>query len=410
MTGHNPTHEHETTDRRVCLLIGSFFPRVGGGESHALELARAMNREHATVFVLTRRHDKSWPARETVNNVRVCRIGPSGMKRWGKYLMILPAIIYLGRLRKHYDVIYVCGLRVLGVAGLVAAKLFHKKCVLRAESCGEYSGEFIWGSFHNKGNRLLEGVCKPILKLRNLCYRQADAFLSIAQVITDEFRTHGVPPEKITTIPNGINIETFKPRDRAAKTASALRLRLPDKRTFAYSGKLNKGKGLPCLLAAWKTLQSTHPDIHLLLIGGGGMHFLSCEGELRNYISAHGLNDSVTLTGYVDHVADYLQASDFFVLPSESESFGIALIEAMACGLPCIATAIGGILDIITDRENGLLVPVNDENALRQAMEKLLSDPALAGELARNGRETVVNNYSIERIAQAHRAFFNHLQ
>lgn len=411
------THEFRTdrsrrtgSVKRVCLLISSFHPRVGGGESHALSLCEEFVRTGLPVFVLTRRHDARWLRHDRVRNVPVLRVGPAGFRRWGKYLMLPGALFNLWRYRQHYDVIYVCGLRVMGLAGITAAQLLGKSCVLRSESCGEFSGEFIWNSPHQPGTSPAgKMLFQPLIRLRNRYYRHAAAFLAIAGVIRDEYLRHGVPEHKIRTIPNGIDLRKYHPREKAAKTAIAMRLQLPDKRIFIYSGKLNKGKGLETLLRAWQRLTAAYPDIHLVLAGGGGMHFLSCETALRRMVETATLQDSVQFTGYVNNIHEYLQASNYFVLPSESESFGISLIEAMACGLPCIGTATGGILDIIHPDRNGKLIPVNDEQALYDAMAWMLEHPDACRTLAARARKDVEDRFSIEHIASAHRALFDQL-
>ena len=131
---------------RVCLLTETFHPVVGGGETHARLLSRALGRLGVEVFVLTRRRTRAMEPRACVDGVSVVRVPPPGFKRFGKYLMLLPVAWKLFSLRSRYDVVYVCGLRVLGVVGVAVSKLLGKRCVLRAESVGEMSGDFLWAT------------------------------------------------------------------------------------------------------------------------------------------------------------------------------------------------------------------------------------------------------------------------
>ena len=148
-----------------------------------------------------------------------------------------------------------------------------------------------------------------------------------------------------------------------------------------YTGRLVSYKGLPLLLQVWQRLQEELPGLQLVLVGEGGLDIHNCEAELRGYVSAHTMAASVIFTGGVSNVHDYLQAADIFVLPTENEAFGISLIEAMACGLPVVSTAVGGVKDILQPGVNGLVVEPADFEQLFQALHTLLTDEALAGSL-----------------------------
>jgi glycosyltransferase involved in cell wall biosynthesis len=143
-------------------------------------------------------------------------------------------------------------------------------------------------------------------------------------------------------------------------------------------------------------------DLHLVLVGSGSGQYLSCEEKLRTYVEENNLGQHVTFTGYVENVEEYLKASDCFVLPSRSEAFGLSLCEAMACGLPCIGTRVGGIPDFVTDGENGLLVAAGDSEALRDAIWQLYSEEEMARELGSKARATVQQQFSMRAIAEAH--------
>lgn len=390
----------------VCILIGAFHPRVGGGETHARLLARELRALGAPVFVLTRRHERGLPSEDRVDGVRVRRIGPAGFPRFGKYLMLPGAILALLRERHKYEVIYVCGLRVLGLAGVLAGLLGGKRVVLRAEACGEWSGQFV----HAGGTE--KPIAAPIriaLALRNRLYRKADRFLAISRVIREEFEAGGIPDRQIALITNGIDFTPFAPPDAETKRALRAQFGFGNRFVFAYSGKLNRGKGLELLLRVWSRIAPEFPNAHLLLIGGGGTQYLSCEAELKSFVAAHALNDRVTFTGYTDRVADYLRAADAFVFPSESESLGLALIEAMACGLPALASATGGILDIVTDNADGRLLPVRDEEAWRTAMIDVMQNPETSARLGRAAAESVRRRFAIREVAQRHQELFREL-
>jgi len=323
--------------------------------------------------------------------------------------MILPAFFMLIKKRNHYDVIYVCGLRVLGVLGVFVAMLLGKKCVLRAESCGEMSGDFIWKNPKRTKSIILSRFVEVFVALRNRILKKADAFVSISQVIQDEFLNCGVNPHKIYTIANGIDVNKFAPVAENIKTELRKKLKIPDKIIFTYTGKLNKGKGLGLLLRVWKRLVLIHKEVHLVLVGGGAFQFLSCERALKDYVERESLVEYVTFTGYTENVSEYLQCADYFIFPSESEALGISLLEALSCGLPSLATRAGGIVDIIKNGENGKLVDVNDEEALYEGVLTFLYDSEKWKIIGESGRKSIRKYFSIEGVAEKHVCLFSSL-
>ncbi len=404
----NVDHRTSTSEKppRVCLLTDSYYPVVGGGESHARLLCGEFLKLGVPVFVLTGHKVASSPAYELVDGVAVHRAPPAGYPRLGKYLMLGSSFWRLIRMRRDYDVIYVCGIRTLGLIAVVAARLLGKGCVLRAESRGEVSGGFIWEKTDGRVNGLLKALFTVPIQLRNVLLKKADAFMSIASVITDEYVACRVPAEKIVEIPNGIDVRQFCPVAPEEKGQLRTTLGLPAGRLFAYTGKLNRGKGLEFLVRVWKDWAPRHPDCKLLLIGSGAMQFLSCEKELRDYVEQNALQTSVIFAGSVSNVQDYLKASDFFVFASESEALPLALLEALATGLPTVASDIGGCRAIIADGHDGRLVPPNDAAAWDSALEVLASDSVTAGQWSQAGRATVVKKFSISHVAGEHLALF----
>ena len=145
-----------------------------------------------------------------------------------------------------------------------------------------------------------------------------------------------------------------------------------------------------------------------MIIGSGVGLMDSCDDELHAYVREHALTQRVVFTGSVRNVEDYLRAAEIFAFPTEDEAFGIALVEAMAAGLACVATAVGGIKDIIRDRENGLLVPARDTAALRAALQALLDDPALSTRLGHRAAAEAAERYSRQAVACSYARLIEH--
>lgn len=389
---------------RICLLTETFYPVVGGGETHARLLSAELNSLGMPTFVLTRRSFPGLAVRDRVGPTPVHRVSPTSMKRWGKYVMIPPVLRELARLRGEYDLVYVCGFRVLGAPAVLAAGVLGKRCVLRAEIIGEMSAKF--ATVHAPMPALLTGTYPAVIAARNLVLRRADGFVGISDPITEEFMEYGVPPEKVHPIPNGIDPEVFRPVTLMEKRDLRRKLGLPNGILAVYSGKLNRGKGLEHLISAWETVARNTDGAHLVLVGSGGNQSLSCEAQTRRAVEELGLQSSVTFTGYTENVHEYLQASDIFVFPTEYEAFGLSLVEAMSCGLPSIATRVGGIPGIVSHLENGALVDPGDPESLAWSIIALLEQPDLRRRIGVEARDTVRQRFSIRAVAEQHKDLF----
>jgi len=390
----------------VLFLTESFHPVLGGGEQHIRRLGRALAGSGIPATVVTRRGSARWPADETIDGIRVVRVGPAGGSRQGKYGMVPAAINALRRLRARYDVLVVRGTRVLGLPGLIAARALGKGVVLQAEVNGEMTGEvYTWGTAFDRGfarRAIFAGVAA-----RNVLLRDGDAFVAMSRAIRDEFLGAGVPSQKVALIPHGVDTTRFRPATPDEREALRARLGLPvGERIIIYTGRLLRGKGLLNLLAAFREVAAAAPSAHLVIVGAGEGH-LSVEEDLRASALAEGLAGRVTFAGRVDAVEDWLRAADVFAFPSVFEALGISLVEAAACGLPAVASRTGGIVDVVEDGRSGLLVTPGDVAALSVALHRLVTDAPRAREMGRAARETAESLFD-ERVAvDRYRALFS---
>lgn len=395
---------------RVCMLLESFHPVVGGMETQAKNMAEGFRHAGLAVIILTRRVLRELPPRDVVDGTPVFRVGPSGASsrlRWAFALTCIPSLV---RLRQQFDIILVPGFRALGIPAVLVGKWLGKKTVLKAESSGEMSGEFFAGGLERLRLKPSSGIVKAGLRLRNRLLAQADAFASLSQEQTAEFTRCGVPSERITVIPQSVRTDRFRPA--SAEERSELRRRLgvaPDALVVTYTGRIVSYKGLPLLLDIWPDVLNRHPRAHLFAVGGGGVDVYNCENAVRRHIEQHGLQNSVTLTGAVHNVEDYLRIADVYALPTQNEAFPLALLEAMACGLACVSTPVGGIPDIIRNEVNGLLVPPGDAAALRDALLRLLADASLRARIGTAALETARSNYAREIVTQKYVDLFRRL-
>jgi glycosyltransferase involved in cell wall biosynthesis len=384
-----------------------FYPVLHGATTQIMMLGERWSEQGIDTVVITRRIEKDHPPTERLPGIRIVRVPPAvGLHRAGKFLMILPVLWEIVRRRREIDILLVSDLKVLGAVGVLAAGLAGVPCLLRAESLGEFD---VSGWFdENRGRHpLLARLVKAAAPLRDAWLRRADGFLGISSAVVGELRGGGVSDSRIVRIPNGIDTTRFRPVDGRGKAELRRRLELPSGPIVVYTGRLSEGKGLDWLLRVWADVVREHRDAHLLIVGGGQGFGADIETRLRMAASELGIEDRVTFTGLVANVPEYLQAADIFVLPSRSENLPLSLLEAMSCGLPSVATAVGGIVDIIEGGENGLLVPYDDDAALFGALTELLGSEGLAGRLAEEGRATVLERFDIGTVAARYRDVFS---
>jgi glycosyltransferase involved in cell wall biosynthesis len=165
-------------------------------------------------------------------------------------------------------------------------------------------------------------------------------------------------------------------------------------RKFLYAGRLAAEKGLPVLFESLRLLAQQGHDYELTLIGDGDER-KSLEASARQL----GIADRLVFAGFAsqDGVRDHLLQSDIFILPSFAEGVPVSLMEAMACGVPVIATQVGGIAELIESGETGLLVPASDAIALRDAIARYLNDYGLREKVSRQGREKVMADFNLDK-------------
>jgi glycosyltransferase involved in cell wall biosynthesis len=394
----------------VLFLTESFHPVLGGGEGHIRQLSGRLAAAGMHASVLTRRIEAAWPASETIDGVRVVRVGPVGRGRRGKYAMVGPALAALRRERHAFDVLVVRGTRVLGLPGLAAGRALGKAVVLQPELNGEMSGEvYTWGTpFHVPAVRRAVAVGAAA---RNLLLRDADAFVAMSRAIAAECLAAGAAPERVVRLPHGVDTTRFSPASAEERRALRAQQHLPESAVVViYTGRLLRGKGLETLIDAFAAVAGGDPRAWLMIVGSGEGQTLSVEPQLRESVRQRGLDERVVFTGRVEDVAERLRASDVFVFPSEFEALGISLIEAAACGLPAVATRTGGIVDVVEDGVSGLLVPPADAAALASAMSALVADPERRGRMGRQARQIARDRFDLEDSVCRYAALFRELR
>ena len=225
--------------------------------------------------------------------------------------------------------------------------------------------------------------------------RHADAILTTSRALERIVRQTCPPADHAHTFYRGIDLEPLKvPGDRLA-----LRRGLgldPERVYMLMAGNVLEAKGVAEFLEALRALAALRPEVSAIWVGDGPE-----AAWARRRAEHDGLADRFTLTGFVPRarVLEYLQAADVMAFPSRAEGLPNVVMEAMAAGLPVVATDVGGVAEIVADGVTGILVPPRDAGALTAGLCRILDDPARSRTMARRGREMILRHFDVERNA-----------
>ena len=209
---------------------------------------------------------------------------------------------------------------------------------------------------------------------------------------------------EVEVLAHGIDELVGETKDAHSRAREVLGLR-DDELVIGTVGSLTPKKDQATLIDAAALLAPKHPSLRVVIVGGGRL-----EAQLASNVRRLGLEKTISMVGCRDDVLQILPAFDVFALSSRYEGLPLALVEAAATGLPCVATSVGGVSEVVEDGETGLLVPPADADALAGALDKLLRDPELRSKMgeratARAGRWNIVA--AVERIQRVYDEVLN---
>ncbi len=392
---------------RVCILCPYFYPLYGGPENQALQVCQHILRsDDSFEFTVVTRRLGHLPSRDNLKGIEIHRLGSPWLARRAPrlayfFFLFLAAVFFMHH-RESFDVIH--SLRAYGLGSLAAllGRFFRKPVIVKIAE-----GEL----------RVPARLSKRIIRRFRLVFlRRASALVCLNDESESALRSLGVAKERISRIPNGVDTERFKPlRDPRLKADLRESLGLPtDGQLVIFVGYMHPRKGLESFFAAWPEVSAQHKDGHLILVGPLPKKGVRLpQGFLRSFrrfseVDAGALR--VIWTGGKENVEDFLRASDIFVLPSRYEGLPNALLEAMATGLPCLATRIPGIEEVITDGLNGVLLPPENARALTTGLGRLLSmEPECLQEMGDRARMHINSRHSIARVARRYVELYEEL-
>jgi glycosyltransferase involved in cell wall biosynthesis len=366
---------------RVAMLTQRYLPFTGGAEKQLSAVLQRLPDLGIDATVITRRHDDS-PHEDLVNGIPVRRIEVGGNRVLASVSYTVQALRLLRRFRP--DVVHAhellspttTAVAYKALAGTpVAAK------VLRGGSLGDIA--------------VLERSRIGRLRLSRLLHR-VDTFSVISSEIDAELARYGVAPERRHFIPNGVDLGRFIPADPERKAALRKTLGLPEGPVAFFAGRLETEKRIDRLVALWPQVRAVLPSAVLVVAGAGSLAPALAKADVGG----------VVLAGPQPDLRDWYAASDVFVLPSEAEGLSNAMLEALATGLPCVATRVGAAPDLVSDML-GRLVDVDDDTALVAALIATLQ--GLPGHSPQAARDMVIRTYSIDVTASRLAALYRSL-
>ncbi|MCI0337191.1 MAG: N-acetyl-alpha-D-glucosaminyl L-malate synthase BshA [Acidobacteria bacterium] len=237
----------------------------------------------------------------------------------------------------------------------------------------------------------LVGSRKSFLPITRFSIAQSDAVTAISQYLADETcRTFGNCAVEV--IPNFINAHDYQRRDNATLRASLA----PDgENLLMHVSNFRPVKRITDCIHALAQIREQKPDLRVrLVMCGDGPEREGAEALAQDY----GLSDDVLFVGQVPNIADYLSVADLLLLLSETESFGLAALEAMACEVPVIATRVGGLPEVVREGETGYLVNLGDTRTVAERAIEIISDEKKRREMGMRGRAWAVERFNTERV------------
>ena len=358
---------------------------TGGMNVYVLQLAREYARRGNRVDVFTRFHDPTDPKIvEIEEGARVIHLdaGPLYASKSDLFSYIPSFVNGLYRFQREEETSYDLIHSHYWLSGMVGATLSRQ-----------------WGAphittFHTLAKtkmRARPGEREPQLRqdIEGHVMSVADGIVvSTDEERQDVIRHYDAPPRNIQVIPAGVNLDMFQPVDRDAARAE---LGIKEERVILYVGRIEPLKGIDILLRAVPMLEYGQ-DLRVLVVGGNPGNDAELD-RLKSLTSELGIGDTVTFTGSVPQstLPTYYSAADVFVLPSHSESFGLAPLEAMACGTPVVVSRVGGMKTFVNSGENGYLVPWRCPESFAQRLDVLLANPELRQAMGQAARQKALS-------------------
>lgn len=406
---------------RIYIAISIFLPSVGGAENQALAQGKSLRERGYEATIITLRHDRKWPQHEVIEGVPVVRVAgrllgnrerlPGPLRKLLYLMAMLVMGLTLWHHRRRYDILHVYQLNLLALPTAFVCNLTNKPMLIAVRSAGPPRAKGLqarasllagpldataaWLQVDGRVNEdgdlsALERLGRPVVRFTRFLLQSRHAVVVVlSSRMQDYLIAHGFNMPDIRLIPNGVDIAHFHPISTPPAPADRPGV-------VVCVSILRYEKGIDVLLQAWRLVQkqlAQSSQAQLIIVGDGPL-----QEQLEYMAQALGIADSVEFAGLQSDVPIQLHRGNLAVLPSRFEGMPNAVLEAMACGLPCVATRVSGSEDIIQHGINGLLVEPQDYESMAKALLTLLCDPVLAKKYGDAARRRIEQHYSLQQI------------
>lgn len=383
---------------RVCLVSYEFPPYPGGEGSYTRDLMNSLKSQGVTVTLVSpdwtnqhpRSNDKSIESSIHVNPIKL-----PGLKTTS---FMIRANRKVRKMVTNFDIVHYtndyCGFSLSrSQLGIPVFATIHHTHALEFASTAEFAKQ-------KKGlfSRLRYLISqKALARLERSTLEKADIVVAVSDYTAkNAIDLYPSIKERTHVVLNSVDDRRFSPEIDGSGFRS--KFGLGSDPTALYVGRFARSKGIEYLIESFKSVVKKIPNAKLMLVGSGTRE---TEESIKSLVHDLGLSSSIILAGKIndEDLPTVYASSDVLVLPSLVEGFGLVLLEAMAVGKPVVSTLVGPIPELISDGEQGLLVPRGDSNALASAILTVLEDRSLAKKMGEKGRQRVLESFTFEKLA-----------
>jgi glycosyltransferase involved in cell wall biosynthesis len=351
---------------RVALVGDEYYPDIGGAPHYAFELGLQLVKLGIEAVVITHAHSGQYEEEE-IAGVRIKRV--KGLVLNNPHRAVSPLLFY--RCYKYildgkFDVVH--GLDIYSTMAQMVIRFAHKHRIPCVLTC----------------HTVMDSPFSIFLqRLMGLTPSKADRLIAVSRASARFSRSLGCPEKRITVVPNGVDLACFNGEIDAFLMRKELGI--GDEPLVVSVSRLIKRKNPNLLISAFAKVLKVVPDAKLVIAGSGRE-----QDNLSRQVKGLNIANSVFMVGGLakEKVVQLMAAADVFALPSKMESFGLALLEASAAGVPVVCSNAGGVPEVFQDSFNALLYPPGDDIAMAKAIIRLIQDGELAKTISANAVET----------------------
>jgi len=390
----------------VCMVVGAFYPEIAGGTLQCYSLMKSL-KDKVDFYVIStykpsseKKESRRFFTEETVEGMKVYRVYAERGNMISEIKSAFALIFIFCKIVKNINIFHIHSFTRKNYLITFLAKLAGKKTIVKPSSFGVDDPMSI----------------KKRFPIAPKLYSLIDNFIAISPAIEKSHEVFGIPSGRVFTIPNGVDAKRFRHPEGREKKEIRNSLGIPESADVILSvGFFSRDKGLDLFSHSLINLPSDKlKNIFLIFVGSRNTNELEVDGgvveRVSNDIKKLDLGKRSLFVEETRQIERYFKASDIFILPSKREGLPNALLEAMACGLLCIANRIEGITDYVIDnRKNGYLLDSLNPELIAKILQEALDGKNRDVPIGKNARQKIEKDFNLDRIKDAYFALYSDL-